>query len=422
MNIRLKLLFIVLLVGKSFTLSAQTDTCEQKVQGRKNSSEQQQKPYVILISADGFRYDYDKKYDARFLLSMEEKGVHATSMIPSFPSLTFPNHYTLVTGLYPSHHGIVDNDFYDPQRKAFYSMGNAKAVTDGSWYGGTPLWVLAEQQKMVSASMYWVGSEASIKGVLPTYWFHYNEKIGIEDRIQTVVNWLKLPEDTRPHLITFYLPEVDHAGHSHGPESPETRAAVQFVDSAVSKLTDAVKSTGLPVNFIFVSDHGMVRVNNTAPIPLSSVPSDTTKYFINGSGTMAGIYVKDKRYLNEVYDTLRTTAAGYKVYKKDHTPSYWHYSRKDDWKGRIADILLVADAPGYLSKRKTVNPGAHGYDPRVVREMHATFIAWGPAFKENYQLGSFENVHVYPLVAHILGLKVSEKIDGLFKVLKSTLK
>lgn len=413
---------IVSLLLFSQTLFAQTDTTQHIVPNRKNSLSQQQKPYVILISADGFRYDYDTKYQAKFLLSMERKGVYAPAMIPSFPSLTFPNHYTLVTGMYPSHHGIVDNSFYDPHRGQRYTMSDRKAVTDGSWYGGTPLWVLAEQQQMLSASLYWVGSEALIKGVLPTYWYRYNEKISIENRIQIALNWLKLPEEGRPHFITFYLPEVDHEGHLYGPDSEETRRSVLFVDSAIQKLTEAVRTTGLPVNFIFVSDHGMTRVNDKEPLRISAIPSDTSKYSISGSGTMVSIRVKHQADIPGVYNKLKSSAKGYKVYLSDQTPAYWHYAASDNPDGRIADILLIPEWPGYFSDHDKINPGAHGYDPVVVKDMLATFIAWGPAFRARQKVKTFQNIHIYPLITQILGLTYDEKIDGSPKVLQGILK
>ena len=219
---------------------AQTDTAQKIIAGRLNSAEQQQKPYVIMISADGFRYDYAEKHGAKNLLSLSAQGIRAVSMIPSYPTLTFPNHYTLVTGLYPSHHGLANNYFYSPRRKQSYSMRNIATVTDGSWYGGTPLWVLAEQQHMLTASYYWVGSEADIKGVLPTYYYKFNDTVSIDRRIKAVVDWLQLPPERRPHFITFYVSRTDHDGHDYGPDAPETTNGVRWVDSVIQKLTAAV--------------------------------------------------------------------------------------------------------------------------------------------------------------------------------------
>ncbi|HEY6503413.1 MAG TPA: ectonucleotide pyrophosphatase/phosphodiesterase, partial [Chitinophagaceae bacterium] len=183
---------------------AQADTTQKISIGRKNSIEQQQKPYVILISSDGFRHDYAERHGAKNLLALSSQGIQAEAMIPSYPTLTFPNHYSIATGLYPSHHGLASNYFYSPRRKQFYSMKDPVTFKDGSWYGGTPLWVLAEQQQMLTASFFWVGTEADIKGVRPTYYYDFNDSIPIDRRIQAVVNWLQLPPELRPHLITFY--------------------------------------------------------------------------------------------------------------------------------------------------------------------------------------------------------------------------
>src|ERR1700722_9470026 len=235
------------------------DTTQQIVSGRSNSVGQQKKPYIILISADGFRYDLADKYNATNLLRLRNKGINAAYMQPSYPSLTFPNHYSIVTGLYPSHHGIVDNTFYDKQKNETYTIRNKKVVGDGTWYGGTPLWVLAEKQQMLSASFYWVASESAIQVVRPTYYYIYNDAIPIDKRIETVKNWLQLPEDKRPHFITFYFPQVDHQEHTYGPDSKEAEEAVHLVDESVGKLVRTVDSLGLDVSFIFLADHGMLK-------------------------------------------------------------------------------------------------------------------------------------------------------------------
>jgi predicted AlkP superfamily pyrophosphatase or phosphodiesterase len=407
-------LFILLLFANSLSASAQIDTTQKVISERRNSPQQQKKPYVILISVDGFRYDYAQKFKAENLLALSRQGVSAESMIPSFPSLTFPNHYTITTGLYPSHHGIVDNAFYDPEREESYKISDRKKVRDGSWYGGTPLWVLAEQQQMLTASFYWVGTEADIKGVRPTYYYNYNEEISISKRIQTVKDWLSLPEERRPHLITFYFPEVDHAGHHYGPDAPETAEAVRFIDSAVYELDKAVKSFGLPVNFIFVSDHGMTKVDtvNTLPQPAEI---DTSKFIVSGGGILVQLFARDKvkADVQEQYLKLKKTEKNFKVYLKTNLPQRLHYGEKDDRFNRIGDIILIPRWPKVfnLNNRKT-SPGWHGYDPYLLKDMHSVFYAWGPAFKSGLKIPSFENVNIYPLITDILHLESAEKIDG----------
>ena len=418
-----KYLFLLYLLIWTVSASAQVDTTQRVVAGRLNSPEQQQKPYVILISADGFRYDYADKYEAKNLLALREQGVQAESMLPSFPSKTFPNHYSIVTGMYPATHGLINNSFYDPQRKESYFMRDRAKVEDGSWYGGVPLWVLAEQHKMLTASFYWVGSEAPVQGVLPTYHYQYNEAIAFEKRVQTVVDWLNLPEAQRPHLITFYMPEVDHAGHSYGPDAPETRAAVQELDENIKKLTDAVAKTGLPVNYIFVSDHGMTEIDieNTLPLPAAV---DTAKFLVSGGGMVVELHAKDKRAIKSTYRKLKKEAKGnYKVYHKKNMPAHLHYGAKDDAYGRVGDILLLTDAPKvfHFSARKP-SPGAHGYDPLAVKDMHATFYAWGPAFQKGLKIPPFQNIQIYPVITKILGLEYNHKIDGTKELVKEVLK
>lgn len=401
-------------------LSAQ-DTAQKITYGRFNSAEQQQKPYVILMSVDGLRWDFIQKYHAENLINLGGGGVTASSMIPSFPSLTFPNHYTIATGLYPAHHGLVNNSFYDEDKKAFYAMSNKAAVRDSSWYGGTPLWVLAEEQKMLSASFYWVGSEAAEHGIFPTYTYYYNEAIGIDRRIEVVKNWLQLPENRRPHFIAFYFPQVDHAAHLFGPDSKETAMAVQFVDSAVAKMVATVSTLNLPVNYILVSDHGMTQVDTDNTLPLPAV-IDTSKFIVPNGDALLQLYAKDKNDVLPTYKQLKATAKDYDVYLTTNTPAHWHYSKKDDYYNRVGDIILTPHLPKVFNiKNRKITPGKHGFDPKM-EDMHATFMAWGPAFKQGKKLHAFENVHVYPLVAKILGLTYTGKIDGRLSVLKKALK
>lgn len=412
--------FVFALLLVSVCLKAQTDTAQKQVTGRRNSPLQQEKPYVILISADGFRYDYAEKHGAQFLQQMGREYSRAAYLLPSFPSLTFPNHYTLATGLYPSHHGLVDNRFYDRAQNKQYSMSNPATVRNASWYGGTPLWVLAEQQQLLSASFYWVGTEAPIAETLPTYYYHYNEKIPIDQRIQTVVNWLQLPPEVRPHFISFYFPEVDHAGHDFGPDAPQTGAAVRFVDSALRQLTEAVGKTGLDVNFVFVADHGMTKVDTSHPVLMPAI--DSSKAVVVSGGEIVQIYVKNKADIKPMYDSLRQGANGYRVMLKTNMPKRLHYGKKDDQWNRIGDILLLSEAPHVFGRPGAkIKPGAHGYDPYAVPDMRTIFYAWGPAFKKGKFVSGTTNVDVYPVVASLLGLRYGA-IDGSKKLAKKVLR
>ncbi|WP_153799426.1 alkaline phosphatase family protein [Foetidibacter luteolus] len=411
-------LLLLLLPG---AVVAQVDTTQKIIEGRINTAEQQQKPYVILISADGFRYDLADKYNAENIKRLRSAGVAAASMQPSYPSLTFPNHYTIVTGLYPSHHGLVDNTFFDAQKNATYKMSNRKAVGDSSYYGGTPLWVLAEQQGMLSASFYWVGSETAVQGIRPTYYYLYNDKIDIDTRIQAVKNWLTLPPEKRPHMITFYFPEVDHEEHTYGVDSRQTEEAVRFVDESVGKMVRMTDSLQLPVNYVFVSDHGMTAIDTLHTLQLPAA-IDTTQFTIPDGDLLLHLYAKDKSFIKPTYKALKKQAVDFDVYLAKNAPRHWHYRKKDDGYHRIGDLLLVPKYPKVFNlKNRKPHPGRHGYD-NAMQDMQASFYAWGPAFKENLQIGSFSNVHVYPMIAKMLGLKVTGKIDGKEKVLNGILK
>ena len=359
------------------------DTVQQIVPGRFNSLDQQQKPYVIMISGDGFRYDLADKYKAVHLLELRSRGVAAASMMPAYPSLTFPNHYALATGLYPSHHGIVDNAFYDAQKNKIYQIRDRNVVTDSSWYGGTPIWTLAEQQHMLSASFFWVGSEAAIKGVRPTYYYVFNDKIDLDTRLLAVKNWLELPPATRPHLITFYLSQVDHEEHMHGPDSKEAEAAVHLVDDCVGKMVKMVDSLHLPVSFIFVSDHGMALDDTLHTISLPGA-IDTSKFIVTDGESLLHLYAKDKKDVLPTYKALKEQAKDYDVYLPEETPARWHYSAADDYFHRIGDIILVSRFPKVFNiKHRKPIPGMHGFD-NSIPEMQARLLCLGTRFQTAY--------------------------------------
>lgn len=418
--------FLLLLI--SFTAFAQQvniDTAQVIIPGRQNTVEAQSKPYVIMISTDGFRYDYAQKYNAENLLKLANGGVKAEAMIPSYPSITFPNHWSLITGLYPSHHGLIDNFFYDYKRKEGYAMSSKKNAEDGSWYGGTPLWGLAEKQGMVSASLMWVGSASDAGGMRPTYYYPYHEKFTPSEKVEKVVNWLKLPEDKRPHFISLYFPEVDGSGHHYGPDTKETETAVHLIDQAIGDLVQKVNGLGLKnVNFVFVSDHGMIKVDGGTPLEIPALLFDKNRFDFYNSQTLLRVYVKNPDDVKAVYKQLKADKTDdYEVYLDKKLPRYLHFATRDDQYNRIGQILLIPKAPKiFLEKGKKTSVGKHGYNPKAVPEMKATFFAWGPEFKNNLVIDEFANINVYPLVAEVLGLKIDQPIDGKLKVLKKTLK
>ena len=414
------LLILVFLLFATAILKAQ-DTIQQIIPNRYNSIEQQQKPYVILISIDGFRWDLADKYQAKNLIKLRETGVKADYLKPSFPSLTFPNHYSIVTGLYPSHHGVVDNTFYDKTTDVLFRRSDKKMAVDSTWYKGKPLWVLAEQQKMLSAIFYWPGSEISMDGIRPTYYYNYDEIIPIERRINVVKNWLQLPEEKRPHFIGLYFPQVDKAAHKYSVASEQTKEAVQLVDEAIGKIVENAKATSLAVNFIVLSDHGMTTVDQSNTIGLPK-EIDLNQFKVPAGTALLHLYANKKEYIKPTYKALKLGAKDYDVYLSKKIPKEWHYNKKEDRYNRIGDILLVPHLPKVFSiNNLKPEMGQHGFSPSIP-DMHATFYAWGPQFKSGLKIPAFENVNIYPLIAKILGLSFTEEIDGKEKVITPILK
>jgi predicted AlkP superfamily pyrophosphatase or phosphodiesterase len=385
-----------------------------------NSDAAQKAHYVVLVSLDGFRWDYARRDGATHLLAIGRQGVWAPEgMIPSFPSLTFPNHFTIVTGLYPEHHGLVANGFYDTARQARYGIGDPAAVSDGSWYSGTPLWSLAESQGMRTACFFWPGSEAKIAGYQPTYYLHFDNKIDENARVEQVLSWLRLPAPDRPHFITLYYNEPDHSGHEHGPDSPETKAAALKVDKLIGKLKEGLDATGLPIDLVVVSDHGMAKVQGDW-ITLDKF-ADLTGFETVGSL----LYPKTDEDAARVYNQLKKASSQFVVYRRKDFPAELNYRDNP----RTGDPIVEPTGPFVIRAHeppagKTDNPppaGMHGYDPHKMPEMKASFFAAGPDILPGHTVRPFENVNLYPWLAHLLGLN-PPKTDGTLNVLAGTLR
>jgi hypothetical protein len=386
----------------------------------KNSDTAQRAPYVVMVSLDGFRHDYEKMYGAKTLEAIAKNGVQAAGLIPIYPSKTFPNHYSIVTGLYADEHGLVSNEFLDPQYETGYSIGS-NSVSEGKWYGGEPVWVTAQKNEMLTASFFWIGSEALIQGASPNWYAVYNGKVPNSDRVNQVISWLQLPEAERPHFITLYFSVVDDAGHAMGPESEEVRTSVQQVDELLEKLRTGIAETRLPVNLIVVSDHGMEKLDQTKTI-LIDESIDLTSYNVSGQGTMMKLHLKPgfpKSSIDQTVTALKTKKGPYRVWKRSEMKKF-NYSKSP----RSGDIIIEPDAP-YLVYTKApssgIRGGNHGWDPQRFRSMHGIFYAEGPAFKSGVKLPAFENIHVQPLITHILGLKNAPKVSGNLDVTKGAL-
>ncbi len=386
---------------------------------------QSKKPYVVLISFDGFRSDYVDRYHLPNFEQFIEEGAAAEALIPSFPSKTFPNHYTLVTGLYPGHHGLIDNTFYDPAQKLDYGMRIREAVTNPYFYGGTPLWRLCYEQGVRSASYFWVGSELKEEGLHPDYYLDYDQSVPFNKRTAQVISWLRLPEAERPHLITLYFSSPDWESHQFGPFAEETKKSLFKMDSLVGDFMNSVKELGLPINIFLVSDHGMKELQHQVETYIfldELIPQNFKIISVNG-GTQAHIYTSNLQQRDSLYNLLTAEEKNYTVMKPEEFPERWHYNNE-----RSGNILIVAKPGHYLvsgTRQKTLLQretgttfGVHGYDPAKVRDMYGIFYAKGPNIKPGSKVPAFENIHVYPLLASILGLKIPE-IDGKAAVLES---
>jgi predicted AlkP superfamily pyrophosphatase or phosphodiesterase len=365
--------------------------------------------YVVLVSLDGFRWDYNKLYNTPNLNKLAFEGVKADRLIPSFPTKTFPNHYTIVTGLYPDHHGIIDNSFPAPDLGLFFRMGDREAVENPAFYGGEPVWVTAEKQGVKSASFYWVGSEAPIGGMYPTYWKKYNESVAYQSRIDTVIKWLGYPPGKRPELVTLYFDEPDLTSHEFGPVSPETGKVVEQLDSLIGILR--TKLSALPyakrINIILLSDHGMGAVSPERYINLREIVPRRMIALITGGNPVYLINPSEGK--RDSVLNLLNSVKGMKAWRKSQVPERWNYGTNP----RIPEIVVVADSSwsiGTRSGTSSIKGGAHGYD-NSNSDMFAIFYAAGPAFKKGYKFKELNNTDIYNLICNILDIRPS-KNDG----------
>ncbi len=414
--------FLLLLFVMAFT------TCTRAQELKTNRPDQLAKPYVVLISLDGFRWDYVERFQPPHLKAFIEEGVAGDAMIPCYPSKTFPNHYSIATGMRPMQHRLVGNSFYDAKKGKVYAVSKRDIVQDGSWYGGTPIWVNAELQGMVSASYFFVGSEADVKGVRPTYYYNYDGTVPNEKRVEKMLEWLRLPEANRPHLIAGYFSDMDDAGHRYGPNDDENiKKALFDLDVVLGQFFDGVKKLDIPVNIIIVSDHGMAEVALDQLIPFEPLESEED-YILVSEGALLHIYLKEGANADSVIQRLRSLewAEHYTVCKAADFP-YYIGPRLDP---RVGDIIVLPDFPWYFTSSRSFAflknmgrgvMGEHGY-PTAYREMHGIFYAAGPAFEPGARVKAFENIHVYPLICEILSLTAPTEVEGSIEVLKGVLR
>jgi predicted AlkP superfamily pyrophosphatase or phosphodiesterase len=386
-----------------------------KGSGGVNAADQADKPYLILISIDGFRSDFQDLYPTPALDSLAAGGVRASALKPVFPTLTFPNHYSVATGLYPANHGLVANDFPDRETGEWFRYKDRSTVQDGKWYGGEPAWVTAEKQGMVTAAYYWVGTEADIQGIHPTHWYAYDKDVSGEQRVDQVLEWMAEPPATRPHLVTLYFEDVDDYSHWHGPGSEESIQAIERVDGYIGRLMEGLAELphGKDVYIVLLSDHGQGEYVPRGHTLVLEQTLNMDGITVVEGGPYAFLYFDepDAERASELVDLINYRWVCGNAALPENTPPSWQISDNP----RFPDIFVLAGhgcaVMSNPDMRHKVTLGDHGWGPSMP-EMRGFFIARGPRLPEGVLIDEISSVDVYPLLMSILELPIPGPIDG----------
>ncbi len=380
--------------------------------------------YVLMVSFDGLRHDYIEKVSTPNFDKVKKNGVFSDGLVPVFPSLTFPNHYSIATGSYSGKHNITGNSFYDKFYNEKYDYRNKETVRNAKFYKSEPIWVTAERQGLKTASYYWVGTEAPIKGYSPSIFKYYDGSVSFSSRIDSVISWFKLPESNRPRLIMLYFSEPDHTGHVDGASHVNVLNKVGEMDDLLGYLMEELKKLEIfsKLNIILLSDHGMVDVDDDHLIILDDYVNDIENYNVYGQGAYVQIDRKDHQEFN--YEKLHgeiNQIPHCKYWSSHDIPKRFHFNNDN-----IGEFLILADEGWFitmeskyfeqtlLGRKKKGLPvsGMHGYDP-YLSSMHGIFYAHGPKIKAGYTIPKFENIHIYPLICRLLGIvEYDNEIDG----------
>ena len=376
--------------------------------------------YVLLVSFDGFRYDYTNRLETPNFDYLEKWGTKSKSLKPIFPSFTFPNHYAIATGCYTNKHKIIGNEFskiFDNENIERYSYKNKTTVQDAKWYGAEPIWVTAEKNNLISATYFWVGSEAPIRGFYPTYYKNYKNGVNPKDKVDQVIEWFNLPLEERPRLVCLYFNEPDHAGHVYGADSEQVNEQIKKSDEVLGYLLKSLTKLDIfnKINLIVLSDHGMATVSEERVININDFNIDG---IIDGEGPLVSI--KDTSQSKDLLNQLNIPNT--KIVSSLNNEDL-HYDNP------LFDYILLADEgwmiyDSNIFKKyngKLPVKGMHGYDSNQMN-MHAIFYAYGPKIKENLKIETFELIHIYPLICNILNIPQYNDIDGSIDILKPILR
>ena len=371
---------------------------------------------TVVVSLDAFRWDYTDIHNAPWLDSIGRSGVRAV-MKPSYPASTFPNHYTLATGLRPDHHGIVNSHFWDSEREVLYRMGDSVTRNRPYYYGGEPIWCTAERQGVKTASVYWVGSDIPIGGILPTYWLYWYDtpRLDFASRVQETLRLAALPEAERPSLIMTYFDEPDMTGHEFGPAAIETGLVVSYLDSLMGVLYTGLRSLphGDKINLIITADHGMTDISDDRFYRIGDyVKDEWCEHIVSTSPTT--IFSKPG-----CRDSIIRALSGLEhlsVWKSEEVPGHLHYGTSP----HLGDIVVAPDLGWQFASKPRGILGAHGYDPEE-SDMQVIFRASGPDFRQGFvSEEKFDNVDVYSLLSLLLKVDPAET-DGSADIVKGLL-
>jgi predicted AlkP superfamily pyrophosphatase or phosphodiesterase len=365
-------------------------------------------PLTVLVSFDGWRFDYDTKAPAPALRALMARGVRAEGLIPAFPTKTVPNHYSMATGLYPGHHGMIANVIRDPATGRTFRRTDRAEVMNPMWWGGEPIWNTAQRQGLIAATMFWPGSEAPVGGMQPRYWREFDETVSAAARVDQVLAWLDRPKAERPSLVTLYFNEVDVMGHWYGPDSTQVRDAIVRTDAQLGRLVEGLSSRGQldRANIMVVSDHGMAPTTQRQTIFVDDYVSLDDLEIADINPTL-GVIPKAGR-TEAVYQALASAHPRLSMYRAAETPESWQLRGQP----RVPPITGVADEGWVVLRRadfaeywkRSPTAGQHGYDA-ASRTMWGVFVAAGPAFKVGAVLPAMENVNVYHAAAVSLGIE-----------------